>query len=126
MIALALLVQIAIIPMNVDSVAATTDSVSYKVTWGYQFGNKVPVTFDSLRFWWGKYPNSPRTKKLTGTTKTITVKFPHRQGWETTLRVMCLRAWSKNVPTLRCVSRGTKYLYSIDVKPDSVTLQPGP
>lgn len=120
---LLLALQLAIIPMTLDSIGATPDSVTYRLAWAY---DSTAPTLDSVRVWWGSYPKSPRTWRLARAARTVTLRFAQRRGEETALRTACVRVWRRLVPVLRCVARSTVYLYRIDLKPDSATLTASP
>lgn len=125
MILLAL--QLAIIPMTMDSIGATLDSVVFQVAWSVDTTKSPvhPARPDSLRLYWQRALTAVRSRKLPARVLPLdetTVRFPQRKGPETTLRIVCLRYWRATIATLRCIGRDTRYVYRLDLKPDSATL----
>jgi len=75
---------------------------------------------DSLRLYWHRGGSSPRSRKLATTARTATLRYPLRRGYETQLRVVCLRSWSRLVPTFRCIGKVAAYVVHLTLAPDSV------
>lgn len=117
-----LALQVAIIPMTMDSTRVVGDSVEFLVKWGYDTAPGVPMLkIDTLRAHYGKTPSYSKTKKITPvSTRSWTIRYPKRQGDETAFRWFCVRYYSKLKPTIRCVNNQIKYLVRVIMKPDSV------